>query len=324
MESQNTSTVPVSSPIVSVSEYLALPRSPQTWLVEPLLPLGGQLLLYGDPKVGKSFAALQLAASIAKGEDWLGFRVPTRSRVLYIQLDTPRSLWAARIEGLHTFLQLLQAPHTTSSTTLPIADLWLADRETLDCWPFDILEPEHEGLLAQVVGPLNPQVVILDTLREAHSGDENDSTAMQNVIAHLTAAVKPAALILVAHSRKANPEFGPSLMNDNRGSNYIVGKMDGIVHFTQDGIQAGGRAMEETEIKLDRLSNGLWQLSDRERIKVLARKLLEDPEGSLRSKAKRLSEQTGKSEEAALSLLVRTKEGVSFRNENETEHKNPQ
>lgn len=39
--------------------YLALPSSPETWLVEPLLPSGGAILVFGEPKVGKSFAGLQ-------------------------------------------------------------------------------------------------------------------------------------------------------------------------------------------------------------------------------------------------------------------------
>jgi RecA-family ATPase len=201
--------------IVSGQDYLKLPSSPATWLVEPLLPSSGAMLLYGDAKVGKSFAALQLANAIQSGQSWLGF--PTRKgNVVYIQLDTPR----------------------------------MADRETLDAWPFDILDPEHLITLRDELQALKPDFVIIDTLRESHSADENDSTEMQEAIAALVAATKPAALCLISHARKPSQESDYSLMADNRGSNYVVGRMDAIVRFTSKSARVSGRSIEEHSISL--------------------------------------------------------------------------
>lgn len=165
-------------------------------------------------------------------------------------------------------------------------------------------------MLREELSKINPSCVIIDTLREAHSGDENDATAMQSVIARLEATVKPAALILVAHSRKGNTESGPSTINDNRGSNYVVGKMDAIVHMRGAGeghaiMTAVGRAMEETSIHLNRQTGGTWELAERDRVKVIARELLKIPTGSLREKARKLAEMTGKDEAACLSILHR-------------------
>src|SRR5438874_371179 len=202
------STAHASSPIVLGSDYLKLPRSPETWLVEGLLPVGGALLLFGDPKVGKSFAALQLACCLVSGVEWLGFPIPQPQPVVYVQLDTPRTLWADRVQQL-------------GSSGHPVDAVHFADRETLGTNPFDILDPEHFKLLTTSLASIRPGAVIIDTLRESHSGDENDSTEMQSVVAHLDAAVKPAALILISHARKSNPEMGYSLMNDSRGSNYV-------------------------------------------------------------------------------------------------------
>ena len=247
-EPQHSSIAAQNPHIVSGPDYLLLPRSPQTWLIEPLLPIGGSLLLYGDAKVGKSFAALQLASAIATGNEWLGFSIPKCSSCCYIQLDTPRSLWASRVA-------------TLDAGGLPISQLWFADRETLNAWPFDILDDSHQVLLAESLSTLNPSCVIIDTIREAHSGDENESTAMQQVIARLSAAVKPAALILISHSRKSNPEHGYDLMNDNRGSNYIVGRMDAIVRMSHTTIRVSGRAIDEQSIPIERMDNGLWKLA---------------------------------------------------------------
>lgn len=244
--------------ILSGTDYLQLPRDPETWIVENLLPTGGSMLLYGDPKVGKSYAALQLGAAISAGVDWLDFKIPQPAPVVYIQLDTPRSLWAKRVDEL--------------TESHAVEALWFGDRESLNAYPFDILNPEHFATLTTALRTItatsdeghpvhiDPGVVIIDTLREAHSGDENDSTAMQEVIAHLDAAVKPAALILISHARKSTADAGHDLMNDNRGSNYLVGRMDSIVRFSKSSMRATSRTMEEHTVKLDRQEDGTWQV----------------------------------------------------------------
>lgn len=278
--------------IVSGSDYLKLPRSPETWLVEGLLPVGGGMLLFGDPKVGKSYAALQLACCLTSGVEWLGFEVPKPTQVVYIQLDTPRSLWAERVE------KLARAGH-------PVEAVHFADRETLGTYPFDILNPEHFRLLTESLAALKPGVVVLDTIREGHSGDENDSTAMQSVIAHLDAAVKPAAMVLIAHARKSNPEYGYDLMNDNRGSNYIVGRMDAIVRFSERSIRLTSRTLEEHSVKLERAEDGTWDLGVDD-VHLLADRLIEENPGlSTRELARLMRDRINKSEHSCRGVLRR-------------------
>src|SRR3990167_6684502 len=90
------------SPIIPAADYLALPRNAENWLLRPLLPVGGSMILYGDPKVGKSYAALQLAVALTGDgpDEWLGFPTGQAGPVVYVHLDTPRSLWAERLEEL--------------------------------------------------------------------------------------------------------------------------------------------------------------------------------------------------------------------------------
>jgi RecA-family ATPase len=300
--------------IVSTSDYLSLPREPETWLIEPLLPIGGAALLYGDAKIGKSFAALQMAEALVQGTSWLGF--PCRkSTVVYIQLDTPRSLWADRLERLGARSSQARPESqanvsscaSTPANTGGLNNIFQADRETLETWPFDILLDEHQVLLKAALDHVGPDVVIIDTLREAHSGDENDSTAMQQVIARLTAAVKPAALILISHSRKSNPEFGQDLINDNRGSNYVVGRMDAIIRFSWSSVRVSGRSIDEQSIGVHRADNGFWELSE-DPLRVPAENLLLDKSLSLREMARILHERSGKSESACRAYLRRLSE----------------
>lgn len=279
------------SKIVSGSDYLSLPSAPATWLVDPLLPTGGALLMYGEAKLGKSYAALQLADAISNGDHWLGF--PTRQgKVVYVQLDTPRTVWQERLRDIRKTGPVLQFFHT--------------DRELLDCWPFDILNPDHYSMLRAELQALEPDLVIFDTLRESHSADENDSTDMQKVIAALVAVSQPAALCLISHARKPAQDQDLSLMSDNRGSSYVVGRMDAIVRFTKKSCRVGGRSIEEHSIELERLDNGFWELGNAAEVDMHCLSVLLDPaHTSIKDAAKAMSSRIGKPEDACRGMLRR-------------------
>ena len=299
--------------LVSGSTYLSLPRAPETWLIKDLLPVGGSMLIFGDAKAGKSYLGLQLALALSGARpDFLSFQTIRTGRVAYIQLDTPRSLWADRISRL-----------TEAGEPFPSAPIWFGDRETLGTWPFDITDPSHRSILrkglweepvreevdretGEVLGtPVAPTAVILDTIREAHSLDENDSTDMRNVIAAVEATVRPAALIIIAHARKPSGDAPPDLMADNRGSNFVVGRMDAILRLTKKTIYYTGRAIEEGSFRIRRTDSGLW-VADEAGNEDHLRAVLADPTlSSLSARAKALAGRIGKGEEACRSILRR-------------------
>jgi RecA-family ATPase len=244
------------------------------------------MLLYGDAKVGKSYAALQMACCLVRGQEWLGFPVPTPIPVVYVQLDTPRSLWADRVQSLR------DAGH-------PVEGVHFADRETLNTHPFSIRNPEHFKMFSIALDQIKPGAVIVDTLREATTGaDENDSTEMQEVVAQLEAAIKPSAMIFIHHARKPSNDPGAhlNLLADGRGSNYIVGRMDCICRFSHKSMRVTSRTMEEHSIKIDRLDDGTWEVAEDPIERAAEAVLLENPGASTRQLARLLSEKVDKSE----------------------------
>jgi RecA-family ATPase len=284
--------MPESSKIVSALEYLALPSSPATWLIDPLLPSGGAMLMYGDPKVGKSFAALQLVEAVTTGTEWLGFKT-RKGKVVYLQLDTPRNVWQDRINTLYL-------KNAITDLSFPCAD-----RESMNTWPFDILNPEHLISLRDELKRLGPDLVIIDTLRESHSADENDSTEMQAAIAALVAATQPAAMCLISHARKPGQDDNFSLMNDNRGSSYVVGRMDAIVRFTPKSVRVSGRSIEEHSMELERQDSGFWLPIHAEQDLAILSTLLDPAHASLREAAKSLALRIHKSESSCRGMLRR-------------------
>lgn len=291
---------------VPVDEYLKLPRSPDTWLVKSLIPVGGAALLYGQEKSGKSAIAIQLAAAISGGsKEWMGFPIGLTGPVLYLQLDNPRSTWADRFEKLTTW----GLKYTRN--------LFLADRESIENFPFDILQPVHKDYLKLLVAMRKPVAVFVDTLREVSTGDENDSTVSRNVIANLTDAVGTAALIVVSHARKPQPDTDKDLMADHRGSSYITGRMDAILRMAHNRLYFGGRSIEQGNMKLIRtvIDDGCIVFEPIvEEASIIMQKILQDADfPSLRAKSEAIAPLLKISNEAAMSRLRRYADGLELK-----------
>ena len=281
---------------VGVDQYLDLPRERDTWLLKPLLPISGACLLYGAPKTGKSYLAIQLGLALSgQAPDWLGFPVVHKGKVLYLQLDTPRTVWALRFEDMIKKGGLKYDTNT----------LLLADRECIEYYPFDIIQPKHMQYLFALVRKHDPTAVIIDTLRESHSGDSDSDTSMRNVISNLVGAVHPAALIVVSHSRKTIADQDKDIMDDHRGSSFVPGRMDAILRLTKTRLYYAGRSIEAGDIKLERLDNGLWAPAVDGTGPAIIKVMADNSLTTMRAKARVLGTLIAKSEEASMSILRR-------------------
>ena len=244
----------------SVPSYVALPKARDKWIVQDLIPAGGSTLIYGPPKrAGKSFFAVQLCAAISdpRAEACLSFPVKAHGPVCYLQVDTPRWEWSDRLSVLEA------SYHTGGLDHLIVADREADGSEGEMPYPFDILREGGPWLRAQV-DALQPLAVVIDTLRDIHSGDENDSMQMRNVVTALQAACHPAAVVLLAHNRKqsAGSDGPDDLMSGARGSSYLVGRVDVIIHLTRRQMTFQSRSCDETILRIDRNDDGHVILAD--------------------------------------------------------------
>lgn len=238
---------------VSVTDYLALPRAPEEWIIQDLLPAGGLMNIYGRPKTGKSFLALQMAAAVSDPHchELLGYPIYAHGPVAYLQVDTARGTWAKRLH--ENFLEAgVRCPQ-----------LFLADAGTAP-YPFNILN-EGRVWLKHACAELKPCLVVIDTIREVHRGDENDSGHLQAAVSSLVEASAPAALIILSHSRKNKGDdvSGDDLMAENRGSNYLAGRADCILRVSSDSrIDFQGRSVDRTQLAVSRDSFGRFTALD--------------------------------------------------------------
>jgi hypothetical protein len=226
-------------------DYVALSDEGEAYLINPLIPASGQANFYGKPKTAKSFAALGVAIAVSSEmKEWLGFPVEQHGPVLYVQLDTPRAEWKRRMRKV-------------AKAGFDISKIAMLDLKIVP-YPFNIADRQHQAWLRQQVEAVKPILVVIDTLREAHDGEENDSTDMKRAVAAIVAAAAGAAIIYVSHSRKdsAFNAMGAEsdLMDEGRGSSYVSGRMDTIVRFTgkkgKGHMAFKGRAVSEGKVPI--------------------------------------------------------------------------
>lgn len=193
-------------------ELAALPRP--SWLIDGILP-NGLSVLFGPPKAGKSFLALDWALSIGAGERWLGRRV-RQGWVVYLA--------AEGADGLR-----IRVPAWRSHRGIaePLEHVrYLATGANL-------LDPAHVAELRELLAklPEPPRLIVVDTMaRTLLGGDENSAKDVGTFIAVVDQLRQGRAALVVHHS-------GHDRDHRERGSSALRGAADLSARVEKDGRQ---------------------------------------------------------------------------------------
>jgi hypothetical protein len=206
--------------------------------------------LLGPPKAGKSFLALDVAFKVARGEQFLG-RPCKASKVLYLQLDNSEKV--TRDRGV----QLRLAGYDTKAPNL----VMVHPDDTVR--PLNIMMAHGKNYLRNCVLASNPSLIVIDTLRELHSDDENDSTAMKQVMDSIEEVSTNRSLLLVHHTNKIAPEVThPDPIQSSRGSSYITGKVDAYWLLYHNTLSLTSRWDEPLEYPCKQNASGMFDFPD--------------------------------------------------------------
>jgi hypothetical protein len=160
------------------------------WLIEKLWADEAVGIVGGEPKVGKSFLALQIAVAVASGTPCLGqFAARRTGRVLVYAAEDPPHLVRERVEGICHL----------SGADFGALDLHLITHDSLR---IDL--PDGLRALAATVEGLHPTLLVLDPFVRLHRADENASGEIAPILAELRALQRQHALaiLVVHHARK--------------------------------------------------------------------------------------------------------------------------
>lgn len=238
------------SSLVSLTDFVTLPRPEIDWLIPDLLPKPGVIFLTGEPKSGKSYLALQIALSLARAVPFLGYKTyhqvqDNRVKILYLQLDTSELVWRDRLLHLQKLVPL------SPNVLMPHPDL-VPGR-------VNVLERSSRDWLRSVITDADPALAILDILRQVHNADEDSSTEMKAVFDELDILFKGRTILLIHHSPKLHDNLGPiKVVNALRGSSYMAGHADAIWLLHNNALHIESRFTTSTRINLVREPSGLF------------------------------------------------------------------
>lgn len=199
------------------------------YLVAGLVPRGALILFSGREKEGKSLALLDAAAAVAAGEPWAG-RTTVPGRVVYCPAED--SLRTVR-DRLRRRLGETFATDGRPLTIIPLTGELVAAghmANRLDLNQADMMAAFRQAVTHDHDGP--PALIILDCLRELHSGRENESDDMTVTMRPLRQLAHElnAAIIVVHHASKG-------AVASSRGSTAIAAACDAVATWTGHGEQ---------------------------------------------------------------------------------------
>ena len=223
---------------------MSTPMEPMSFVVDLLISQGLHILA-GAPKVGKSWLALWLATTIAKGDPvW---DLPTK-------------------QGTTLYLCLEDSVRRIQNRLLSITDD--VPPNVRFCTESSILENGLEEQLTQFLAEYPDTVlIIIDTLQKirrvkndnAYANDYRDLSLLKRI-----ADQHGTAILLIHHLRKQGDD---DVFNRISGTTAISGAVDSSFTLVEDKRGSGratlyciGRDIEYREMELERNEDNVWQL----------------------------------------------------------------
>ena len=241
---------------LTLDQYADLPESDSSYLIDKFLPCPSRILLVGPPKKGKSYLGLQIGLTVAKGEPFMG-RPSQASKVLYLQYDTPHTLWLQRLKDLR------RSGVTFHDNFVMLDPAEAKTQIDIRKNPSDIL------YLRKAVEEIQPKLVIIDTLRKVFSGDENSSDIGSEVFNILNDIFRDQAVIYIHHTHKLSPPPGQKIqhkispVDSVRGSSFFSGEVDAVYLLYGKYLSTDCRFDESTDYHVERDEiTKLWTFPD--------------------------------------------------------------
>lgn len=217
------------SPLFMPARNLFTMDFPSTpWLVQGLLPQGGIGALLAEPKSAKSWCAIEIAASVSCGVDAFGkFRVPKAVPVAYFFAEEMGPSIRNRLRAFAAWRGMRPEDLTANLHVQPRGE------------QLDLTKDEDVARIIAACRAIgNIGLLVLDPLRDLHSGAENESDDMSEVFKRVKAigTLLNCTVLLVHHAKRhskerAQDDHRPG--SDARGSSAIEGALDAIISLRE-------------------------------------------------------------------------------------------
>jgi hypothetical protein len=124
----------------------------------------------------------------------------------------------------------------------------------------NLLDEADRKWMSDVVNECDPDLVIVDVLREVHNAEENDSTAMKIVGDVIMYILRERSVVILHHIRKPGIDEMIDPVNAGRGSSYLAGKVDILWLLQGSALHIVSRVSANSSIPMYQdPKTGLWR-----------------------------------------------------------------
>jgi len=195
------------------------------WVIPGLIREKTLTLITAPAHTGKSILALNIAMAAASGHEILGSKPTNQRNVLFCAWDAPKWDYAGIIRKLARGLGVVAdtypglTPEIMDQHPLwPMAIMW--DRVGIEGNNGrDFYVAAHRIFEHPLEHDPSPQLIIFDTCREAHSADEQDNTAMADIMRLFKRLASEVPVVMLHHPPHSEPGRA-------RGASVIEGSID--------------------------------------------------------------------------------------------------
>lgn len=190
---------------ISMEDFLLSTLPERDYLLHPVIPEQGIVMLVAKRGIGKTFTALHMSLSVAGGLSLFNWHAPKARRVLYVDGEMPAISMQERLAALAT--GMAAPPHAMQNFSIITPDIQSRPMPDLaTTYGQQALEPFLAGV----------DLLVLDNLATlCRTGKENESqswTPMQTWLLDLRR--RGMAVLLVHHAGKSGDQRGTSARED--------------------------------------------------------------------------------------------------------------
>lgn len=236
---------------VDAETLLDTEYGPTPWLVDGICTEQAVMVIGGEPKTAKTWAALELAIAVSTDTPFLGeFRVKAadgRGAFLFLCEDNPRSV-QRRLRSMVKGRGPVLAGWGKRLAVKALGSMQIDDVAALARYVATVRQ-----------SAIRPAVVVFDPLRDLHVNNEDSSTEMAGVYKALRAlrTVLGCAVVFVHHAGKATADGEKRRGGQKlRGSSALHGAVDAGLYLTsptrqrdEDKKKTTMSAVVESEVK---------------------------------------------------------------------------
>lgn len=198
--------------IFTTEQLLTLEFPEPRWLIQGILPTDGHSMLVGQWGSWKTWLATDAGISIAAGRPFLD-RDTSEGRVLILAMEGGQREHCRRVEALTRGI--------SGAASLPVFHFASGS--------LDFDNEKQRAMIGAALRQVRPDLVIVDNLRLAFGGDENDSEQSRTIkqFTDGMATHHPASWLYIHHPIKSTA--GVAKGNQVRGSGGIPSNLESLL-----------------------------------------------------------------------------------------------